>query len=126
MPRCAKSFQSTVLIVPSGLIANDPLPITWPVSVNAETAPSTVATAAAVSPALPPPVPASSVSDVTAAPPAQPPPPSACTRPFQFSTDGSQTSIPMPADVEGAPAGPGFPGPTRSLTTHTSFAATGG
>src|SRR5690606_6856522 len=30
------------------------------------------------------------------------------------------------ADVEGAPAGPGFPGPTRSLTKHRSACAVNG
>src|SRR5436309_10107676 len=44
MPRCAKSFQRTVLMLPSGFIANDPPPgPLCPVSVFAETAPSTVA-----------------------------------------------------------------------------------
>jgi hypothetical protein len=36
---------------------------------------------------------------------------------------GSQTSMPMPGEVEGAPAGPGLPGPTLSLTMHRSLAA---
>src|SRR6185295_3692877 len=44
---------------------------------------------------------------------------------FQFSRVGSQISIPIPGEVEGAPAGPGFPGPTSSLTMQTSFAAIG-
>src|SRR5258708_4410080 len=44
MPRCAKSFHRTVLMLPSGFIANEPPPgPLWPVSVFAETAPSTVA-----------------------------------------------------------------------------------
>src|SRR4051812_13168283 len=31
----------------------------------------------------------------------------------------------MPGDVEGAPAGPGLPGPTTSFTMHASAVATG-
>src|SRR4051812_23312232 len=112
-------------MVPSGFMANEPLPIVWPVSVTADTAPSTPATVAADKPALDAPVPASAVVDVTAVPPAHPPPPSTCTRLFQFACAGSQTSMPMPGDVDGASAGPGLPGPTMSLTTHMSAAAVG-
>src|SRR5262245_53738385 len=32
----------------------------------------------------------------------------------------------MPVEVDGAPAGPGLPGPTSSFTRHTSLAAVGG
>src|SRR5438094_7482198 len=46
-------------------------------------------------------------------------------RRFQFSRVGSQISMPIPGDVDGAPAGPGFPGPTSSLTAQTSLAAIG-
>ena len=46
----------------------------------------------------------------------EPKPPMLCTRPFQVSGGGSQISMPMPGDVEGASAGPGLPGPTMSLT----------
>src|SRR5712672_3239429 len=45
---------------------------------------------------------------------------------FQFAGVGNQTSMPMPAEVEGALAGPGLPGPMLSLTKQRSFAATGG
>src|SRR3954468_5525824 len=45
---------------------------------------------------------------------------------FQFAGVGSQISMPIPGEVEGAPAGPECPGPTRSLTMQTSLAATGG
>src|SRR6478672_10245935 len=45
---------------------------------------------------------------------------------FQFSRAGSQISMPIPGEVDGAPAGPGFPGPTSSLTMQTSLAAMGG
>src|ERR1039458_7829661 len=44
---------------------------------------------------------------------------------FQFAVVGSQTSIPMPAEVDGAPAGPGLPGPTWSFTKQRSFPAVG-
>src|SRR3982751_2546334 len=116
MPRRAKSVNSTVLMLPSGFIANEPLPMVWPVSVTADTAPSTPATVAAERPALDAPVPANVVVDVTAVPPAQPPPPSACTRLFQFAAEGSQISMPIPAEVDGAAAGPGLPGPTSTFT----------
>src|SRR6185369_6477262 len=106
MPRRAKSFHNTVLMLPSGFIANEPLPMVWPVSVTADTAPSTPATAAADRPALAAPVPANAVVEVTAVPPAQPPPPSTCTRLFQLAAEGSQISMPMPGDVDGALAGP--------------------
>ena len=72
-----------------------------------------------------PPAPASKVM-LVCTPPAQPPPPMAWMRLFQLARAGSQTSMPMPADVEGNPSGPGWPGPTSSLTTHTSLSATGG
>src|SRR5512141_3113739 len=124
MPRCAKSNHSTVLIVPSGFIANEPLEIVCPVSVTALAAPSIPDVAAADKPALLAPVPASAVIE-PALPPAQPPPPSTWTRRFHFDVDGSQTLRPMPADVDGAPAGPGLPGPTLSLTTQRSAAAAG-
>src|SRR6478672_6437420 len=45
---------------------------------------------------------------------------------FQFAGAGSQISMPMPGDVDGALAAPGLPGPTLSLTKQRSFAATGG
>src|ERR1041384_5755802 len=124
MPRCAKSFHSTVLIVPSGFIANDPEPSELcPVSVDAETAPSMVDATIGdeVGPAAPP-APASTVM-LVCTPPAQPPPPITWMRLFQLAGDGSHTSMPMPADVDGSPAGPGLPGPTSSLTTQTSLAA---
>lgn len=41
---------------------------------------------------------------------------------FQRSWLGSQTSMPMPSEVERAAAGPGLPGPTLSLTRHRSAA----
>ena len=44
---------------------------------------------------------------------------------FQFAGLGSHTSIPIPAEVDGASAGPGFPGPTFSFTKHMSLAAFG-
>ena len=44
---------------------------------------------------------------------------------FQAAFAGSQTSMPMPGEVEGASAGPGLPGPTLSLTMQTSLAASG-
>src|SRR5262245_56165553 len=127
MPRCAKSFQSTVLIVPSGFIANEPLPVLgWPVSVEADTAPSIVD--AIIGLDVGPPAPPAPASRVVSAwtPPAQPPPPITWMRRFQFAGDGNQTSIPMPGDVDGNPAGPGLPGPTSSFTTHTSLAAVDG
>ena len=126
MPRCEKSFHSTVLIVPSGFIANEPEPAALcPVSVDAETAPSIVeailgdevAAGAAgagqqcavfVHAARP----AATADHVDA--------------PVPVGARGSQTSMPMPAEVEGSPAGPGLPGPTSSLTTQTSLSATGG
>ncbi len=58
--------------------------------------------------------------------PAQPPLPQARMRSFQLAAVGSHTSMPMPAEVDGAPAGPGFPGPTRILTRQTSEGAVGG
>src|SRR2546422_7009492 len=45
---------------------------------------------------------------------------------FQAVGAGSQTSRPMPAEVDGAPAGPALPGPTSSFTRHTSAPVTGG
>src|SRR3982751_4653361 len=44
---------------------------------------------------------------------------------FQLPGVGSQISMPIPGEVEGAPTGPEFPGPTSSLTMQTSFAAIG-
>jgi hypothetical protein len=44
-------------------------------------------------------------------------------RRFHLLSPGSQISMPMPCEVEGASAGPGLPGPTSSLTTHTSLVA---
>src|SRR5205085_4345211 len=58
-------------------------------------------------------------------PPCQPPPPIACTRLFQLADVGSHTSMPIPAEVDGAPAGPGLPGPTLSFTKHMSLGAVG-
>ena len=74
-PRCAKSFHNAVLMLPSGFIAKEPplAVLAWPVSVLAETAPSTIAVVAG-GPAVPPDVPASAVKEVCT-PPAQPPPP---------------------------------------------------
>src|SRR6476660_491648 len=46
-------------------------------------------------------------------------------RSFQVSRLGSRTSIPIPADVDGAPSGPWFPGPIKSLTIHRSPPAIG-
>src|SRR5436309_14495668 len=101
MPRCAKSFQRTVLMLPSGFIANDPPPgPLCPVSVFAETAPSTVAMKEGLGVVPPaPPAPASTVNDVWL-PPAQPPPPATWMRRFQFSRVGSQISMPIPGDVD--------------------------
>ena len=59
-------------------------------------------------------------------PPAQPPLPYERMIPFQFVGVGSQTSIPMPGDVDGAAGSPGLPGPTSSLTRHTSAGAAAG
>src|SRR2546423_27729 len=127
MPRWAKSFQSTVLMVPSGFIANEPVPVLgWPVSVEADTAPSIVDAILGLDVGPPaPPAPASRVVSAWT-PPAQPPPPITWMRWFQFAGDGSQTSMPIPGDVEARPAGPGLPGPTSSFTTHTSLSAAGG
>jgi len=63
-------------MLPSGFIANDPPPgPLCPVSVFAETAPSTVAMNEGAGVVLPaPPAPASNVNEVWL-PPAQPPPP---------------------------------------------------
>jgi hypothetical protein len=47
-------------------------------------------------------------------------------RPFHVAGEGSQISMPIPAEVDGASAGPGLPGPTFNLTRHTSFEATSG
>ena len=47
-------------------------------------------------------------------------------RSFQFFLVGNHSSMPMPGEVEGAPAVPGLPGPTSSLTRQTSLMATGG
>ena len=58
--------------------------------------------------------------------PPKPPSANAWMRWFQLAFDGSQASMPMPADVDGAPAGPALPGPTINLTRQTSFTATGG
>jgi hypothetical protein len=44
--RSEKSCQSVELIVPSGFIANEPLPMLWPVSVAPTTEPSLAAVAA--------------------------------------------------------------------------------
>ena len=44
---------------------------------------------------------------------------------FQLPGAGSQTSMPIPGEVDGAPAGPGLPGPTSSLTMQTSLVAVG-
>src|ERR1700682_3832338 len=55
--------------------------------------------------------------------PAHPPSPSVRFRPFHVAVEGSQISMPIPAEVDGASAGPGLPGPTFSLTRHTSFEA---
>ncbi|MNL18220.1 hypothetical protein D3C87_1393570 [compost metagenome] len=52
-------------------------------------------------------------------------PPSRCRRRFHLAAEGSQTSMPMPRVVEGASAGPAWPGPTSSFTRHRSDAATG-
>jgi len=95
-----------VLIVPSGFMANEPplAVFACPVSVEAETAPSTIAVVAG-DPADEPEAPASAVVDVWT-PLAQPPPPLTWMRSFQFACAGSQTSMPMPADVDGASAGP--------------------
>ena len=118
MPRLAKSVHSVLLMVPSGFIANEPpADEAWPVSVVEETAPSLPATPAASVLAM--------ALALPAAPPCQPPPPSAWTREFQAAFAGSQTSMPMPGEVEGASAGPGLPGPTLSLTMQTSLAASG-
>src|SRR6476619_4107279 len=45
---------------------------------------------------------------------------------FQLAAVGSQISMPIPGEVEGALAAPVLPGPTLSLTKQRSFAATGG
>src|SRR5690242_4389420 len=105
MPRCAKSFHNTLLMVPSGGIANDPpfAVLAWARTVLAQTAPSTMAVDAG-EPVVPGPTPASVVSDVWT-PPAQPPPPFTWMRRFHLASLGSQTSMPMPANVEGASDG---------------------
>ena len=76
MPRCEKSFHSTVLIVPSGLIKNEPEPVELcPVSVDADTAPSIVE--AIIGDEVGPPAPPAPASRVVlvCTPPAKPPPP---------------------------------------------------
>src|SRR5450432_4537376 len=60
------------------------------------------------------------VSDVNSGPPCQAPPPMAWYRSFQLAGVGNQTSMPMPADVDGASAGPGLPGPTMIFTRQRS------
>src|ERR1700676_2278464 len=50
--------------------------------------------------------------------PAHPPPPKTCT--LLFHGLGNHTSIPIPGDVEGDPAMPGFPGPISSLIRQRS------
>ena len=47
-------------------------------------------------------------------------------RSFHAAGAGSQTSMPMPAEVDGALAAPGLPGPTTNFTRQTSAAAAGG
>src|SRR5687768_3350194 len=47
-------------------------------------------------------------------------------RSFHAVGAGSHTSIPMPAEVDGASAVPALPGPTTILTRHRSLPATGG
>src|SRR3954452_7490693 len=59
-------------------------------------------------------------------PPAQPPLPYERMIPFQLVGAGSQTSIPMPADVDGAAGLPGLPGPTSSFTRHRSAGVAAG
>jgi hypothetical protein len=60
-------------------------------------------------------------------PPAQPPPPRLWILLFQAVVAGSHTSMPMPAELEGALADASAkPGPTTSLTRHRSVAAVGG
>src|SRR3954470_13209959 len=93
----------------------------WPVSVSDDTAPSPPATPAG---SQRPGMLAIAVAE-PAVPPIQPPPPTACTRLFQLALAGNQISMPMPAEVDGAPAGPGLPGPTLSLTMQMSLAAMG-
>ena len=60
---------------------------------------------------------------LVSAEPDQPPLPYARMRSFQLAVVGSQISMPMPAEVDGAPAVPGLPGPTRSFTSHRSEGA---
>src|SRR5260221_13079229 len=120
MPRSENSFQPTVLMVPSEFIRKLALPFTCPVSVVAETAPSVPATSHGLTPNPP----AKAVKDVCT-PPAHPAPPNTWRRAFHAAFAGSQTSMPMPAVVDGALAGPGWPGPTSSLTKHMSLLATG-
>src|SRR5215470_16323901 len=105
-------------MVPSGFMANDPPPAACPVSVVPTTDPSV--------PAVTPPAGLPICIVESCAPPAHPPPPRLWIRLFQLAAVGSQISNPMPAEVDGAPAGPDCPGPTFSLTRHRSAAAVGG
>src|SRR5215217_8957024 len=115
-------------MVPSGFIANDPVPAgsACPPSFTALTAPSFMAM-----PHVTPvkygavPVVISVVSPMMALPP-NPPSVMLWMRLFQFAGDGSHISTCIPEDVDGAPAGPGLPGPIVSFTRHMSFTATGG
>src|SRR5581483_6375075 len=126
--RVDTSVQSVELIVPSGFIANDPVPAgsACPPSLTALTAPSFIAM-----PQVTPvrngavPVVIRVVFPMMALPP-NPPKVTLWMRPFHFAGDGSQISTWIPEDVERAPAGPGLPGPMVSLTRHMSFRAMGG
>ena len=127
MLRSEKSCHPTVLMVPSGLTVNDPLPPEsldppWPWSDVLTTYPFPTA-ARCIGSMLPvPPMLVGSAWN----PPAQPPLPYERMIPFQFVGVGSQTSIPMPGDVDGAVGSPGLPGPTSSFTRHTSAGAAAG
>src|SRR3954447_7987400 len=106
-------------MLPSGSIIFAPLPtFGLPPSVVADTAPSAVAITEVPEPAGAG-MPSNALVDPST-PPAQPPLPRAWMRLFQFIALGSQISMPIPGEVDGAPTGPGVPGPTLSLTTQTS------
>src|ERR1700754_65962 len=100
-------------MVPSGFIAKLPstLLVMCPASVPALTALSVSAKPNASAVPI-------SVNELTDGSPEKPPDPLNSSVPFQTAFSGSQTSTPIPADVEGAPAGPGLPGPMLSLTRH--------
>ena len=63
---------------------------------------------------------------------ANPPEKTLASQTFDLNINGTQIGaefgyqLALPGDVDGAPAGPAWPGPTNSLTRHRSTGAVGG